>query len=34
MAPDGCVAKFTLDETIMQGDALNKPHYEMARIKR
>jgi len=34
MAPDGCVAKFTLDETIMQGDALNKPHYEIARIKR
>jgi hypothetical protein len=34
MAPDGCVAKFTLDETIVQGDALNKAHYEMARIKK
>lgn len=34
MAPDGCVAKFTLDETIMQGDALNKAHYEIARVKR
>jgi hypothetical protein len=34
MAPDGCVAKFTLDETIMQGDALNKAHYEIARFKR
>jgi hypothetical protein len=34
MAPDGCVAKFTLDETIVRGDALNKAHYEMARVKR
>lgn len=34
MAPDGCVAKFTLDETIMQGDALNKAHYEIARVKK
>ena len=34
MAPDGCVAKFTLDETILQGDELKKPHYEIARIKR
>jgi hypothetical protein len=34
MAPDGCVAKFTLDETIVQGDAVNKAHYEMARIKK
>ena len=34
MAPDGCVAKFTLDETIVQGDGLNKAHYEMARIKK
>ena len=34
MAPDGCIAKFTLDETIVQGDALNKAHYEMARIKK
>jgi hypothetical protein len=34
MAPDGCVAKFTLDETIMQGGALNKAHYEIARVKR
>ena len=34
MAPDGCVAKFTLDETIVQGDALNKAHYEIARVKR
>ena len=34
MAPDGCVAKLTLDETIVQGDALNKAHYEMARIKK
>jgi len=34
MAPDGCVAKFTLDETIMQGDALNKAHFEMARTKK
>jgi hypothetical protein len=34
MASDGCVAKFTLDETIVQGDELNKAHYEMARIKK
>lgn len=34
MAPDGCVAKFTLDETIVQGDELNKAHYEIARIKK
>ena len=34
MAPDGCVAKFTLDETFMQGDALNKAHYEIARVKK
>jgi hypothetical protein len=34
MAPDGCVAKFTLDETLVQGDALNKTHFEMARIKK
>jgi hypothetical protein len=34
MAADGCVAKFTLDETIMQGDALDKAHFEMARIKK
>ena len=34
MAPDACVAKFTLDETIVQGDALNKAHFEIARIKK
>jgi len=34
MAPDGCVAKFILDETIMQSDGLNKAHFEMARIKK
>lgn len=34
MAPDGCVAKFTLDETVVRGDALNKAHYEIARIKK
>jgi hypothetical protein len=34
MAPDGCVAKFTLDETIVQGDTLKTAHYEMARIKK
>jgi len=34
MASDSCVAKFTLDETIVQGNALNKAHYEIARAKR
>lgn len=34
IAPDGCMAKLTLDETIMKGNALNKARFEIARAKK